>query len=149
MWLAKQAVALSQSLRREKNLSLKAQLLRTLLHCWTVYLPDLILLSDFYVDNLKKVRFLLFLSRKQNPDWNTNMGVRWEDLHARFTRNTFSHKVFSLSRVRFTVPLHSGECQTWRHWESPQMTRARKLGKGVKEAGNNKNPGKCVVSVDV
>lgn len=22
--------------------------------CWTVYLPDLILLSDFYVDNLKK-----------------------------------------------------------------------------------------------
>lgn len=133
MWLAKQAVALSQSLRREKNLSLKAQLLRTLLHCWTVYLPDLILLSDFYVDNLKKSDSSCFchVNRIQIGilTWGCAERIYTRDLHETHSPTKFSLFPESVLLFRYTVANARRDVTSGNHRKWPERENWEKVSK--------------------
>lgn len=133
MWLAKQAVALSQSLRREKNLSLKAQLLRTLLHCWTVYLPDLILLSDFYVDNLKKSDSSCFCHvnriRIGILTWGCAERIYTRDLHETHSPTKFSLFPESVLLFRYTVANARRDVTSGNHRKWPERENWEKVSK--------------------
>lgn len=133
MWLAKQAVALSQSLRREKNLSLKAQLLRTLLHCWTVYLPDLILLSDFYVDNFKKSDSSCFCHvnriRIGILTWGCAERIYTRDLHETHSPTKFSLFPESVLLFRYTVANARRDVTSGNHRKWPERENWEKVSK--------------------
>lgn len=133
MWLAKQAVALSQWLRREKNLSLKAQLLRTLLHCWTVYLPDLILLSDFYVDNLKKSDSSCFCHvnriRIGILTWGCAERIYTRDLHETHSPTKFSLFPESVLLFRYTVANARRDVTSGNHRKWPERENWEKVSK--------------------
>lgn len=133
MWLAKQAVALSQSLRREKNLSLKAQLLRTLLHCWTVYLPDLILLSDFYVDNLKKSDSSCFCHvnriRIGILTWGCAERIYTRDLQETHSPTKFSLFPESVLLFRYTVANARRDVTSGNHRRWPERENWEKVSK--------------------
>lgn len=133
MWLAKQAVALSQSLRREKNLSLKAQLLRTLLHCWTVYLPDLILLSDFYVDNLKKSDSSCFCHvnriRIGILTWGCAERIYTRDLQETHSPTKFSLFPESVLLFRYTVANARRDVTSGNHRKWPERENWEKVSK--------------------
>lgn len=74
---------------------------------WTVYLPDLILPSDFYVDNLKKSHSSCFCHvnriRMEILTWGCAERIYMRDLYETHSPTKFSLFPKSVSLSRYTV----------------------------------------------
>lgn len=134
LYVARQASCCAEPVTQEgKNLSLKAQLLRTLLHCWTVYLPDLILLSDFYVDNLKKSDSSCFCHvnriRIGILTWGCAERIYTRDLHETHSPTKFSLFPESVLLFRYTVANARRDVTSGNHRKWPERENWEKVSK--------------------
>lgn len=101
--------------------------------CWTVYLPDLILLSDFYVDNLKKSDSSCFCHvnriRIGILTWGCAERIYTRDLHETHSPTKFSLFPESVLLFRYTVANARRDVTSGNHRKWPERENWEKVSK--------------------
>lgn len=97
--------------------------------CWTVYLPDLILLSDFYVDNLKKSDSSCFCHVNRIRIGILTWGIYTRDLHETHSPTKFSLFPESVLLSRYTVANARRDVTSGNHRKWPERENWEKVSK--------------------
>lgn len=101
--------------------------------CWTVYLPDLILLSDFYVDNLKKSDSSCFCHvnriRIGILTWGCAERIYTRDLQETHSPTKFSLFPESVLLFRYTVANARRDVTSGNHRKWPERENWEKVSK--------------------
>lgn len=101
--------------------------------CWTVYLPDLILLSDFYVGNLKKSDSSCFCHvnriRIGILTWGCAERIYTRDLHETHSPTKFSLFPESVLLSRYTVANARRDVTSGNHRKWPERENWEKVSK--------------------
>lgn len=102
-------------------------------HFWTVYLPDLILHSDFYVDNLKKSDSSCFCHvnriRIGILTWGCAERIYTRDLHETHSPTKFSLFPESVLLFRYTVANARRDVTSGNHRKWPERENWEKVSK--------------------
>lgn len=100
---------------------------------WTVYLPDLILLSDFYVDNLKKSDSSCFCHVNRIwigiLTWGCAERIYTRDLHETRSPTKFSLFPESVLLSRYTVANARRDVTSGNHRKWPERENWEKVSK--------------------